>query len=253
MIRIALVVVPFFLSARHRRLAEETLASIRSSHEIDTIGIVNGLRSPEDLEWLRSTLNYVEINDINILSRAWNKGIRKGFERGARYVIVSNLDSIFHPLCIDNLAACAEKEANAIVWSASRWNTPATFPHVKLESTLRSDIDWSCYMVDQRLFEVVGEFDEGFRPAYLEDEDMCRRMVLKGVRGVRSRAAYFLHQEAGTIRGLFECPQADIASSAAVLKHLRACITANDERYLRKWGGRYGTEKFTVPFDGKPE
>lgn len=251
MSKIAIVAVPFILSDRHRRLADEMVRSISSSHEVTTIAVVNHVRSDADLSHVRERFLVTEVNDQNILSRAWNKGIRLALHRGARYVIVANLDLIFHPLCIDNLVVCAERNSDALVWSPSRWSDSSSFARARLSPREVPGADWSCFMVDHRLFERVGEFDEGFVPAYLEDEDMNRRLHLAGARAVTSRAALMLHQEAGTIRGLIDVPLSDMGQAVAFLKDLRRKITANDERYVAKWGGRHGNEKFTAPFDGK--
>jgi GT2 family glycosyltransferase len=202
---------------------------------------------------VKQHFDITEVNDRNILARAWNKGIRRAFAEGARYVVVANLDLIFHPLCLDNLVVCAEENPSALLWCVSRWSDPTTFSRARLEPRVVEEYDWSCFMVDRRLFEVAGEFDERFEPAYLEDEDMVRRMSLVGAKAVSCRAALMLHQEAGTIRGIMDTPLEEIAPAVAFLKDLRKRITANDERYLAKWGGRYGTERFTVPFDGKGE
>lgn len=251
MAKIAIVAVPFILSDRHMRLADEMVRSITSRHEITTIAVVNHVRSDAELSIVKNWFSVVELNDQNILSRAWNKGIRIALQSGARYIIVANLDLIFHPLCIDNLVVCAEKNPDAFVWSPSRWTDSASFERAKISPREVPGADWSCFMIDRRLPDVVGEFDEGYIPAYLEDEDMTYRLRLVGIRTVTSRAALILHQEAGTIRGLLEVPLTETERAVAFLKELRQKITANDERYIAKWGGRHGTEKFTVPFDGK--
>lgn len=249
--KIAIVAVPFILADRHIRLADQMVRSIVSNHEITRIAIVNNARSDGDLTFMRERFQLVEINDRNVLARAWNKGIRIALDGGARYVIVANLDLVFHPCCIDNLVICAEEFPDAVVWSASRWTDASSFERARLEPCVIQGADWSCFMVDRRLVERVGEFDEGFVPAYLEDEDMVRRIHLAKAETVVSRAALMLHQEAGTIRGLLDVSALEAPSAAAFLKDLRRQITANDDRYLAKWGGRFGTERFTVPFDGK--
>ncbi|MFM1847762.1 MAG: hypothetical protein RL417_1236 [Pseudomonadota bacterium] len=249
--KVALLVTPFFLSDRHVRIATETIASIKCSHDLLTIAVVNAARSEKDLAIVRSHFKIIEMNDRNVLARAWNRGIRRALSEGARYVIVSNLDLVFHPYCLDNLVACAVENPEPLVWCASRWNDRSTFPRAKLERRVVPGADWSCFMVDHRLFEQVGEFDERFEPAYLEDEDMSRRVSLAQGSMVTSRAALMLHQEAGTIKGFLETPLESVGPAVDFLKDLRKKITANDERYIAKWGGRFGTERFTVPYDGK--
>lgn len=253
MTRLALVTVPFFLAERHLRLAGEMWASVQTRYPLDAIAIVNAVRSESDVSWLRDRYAFVEPNDKNNLSRAWNRGIRLGFERGADYVVVANSDLVFHPLCLDNLVACAQNEPDAIIWSTARWHDPITFGRARLEPRSVFDFDWSCFMVDRRLFEEIGEFDEGFSPAYFEDQDMTRRICLAGRRSARCRAALILHREAGTIRGLLDCADADIPAAVEFLRRMRGFLDTNEARYARKWGGGQGKEGFTVPFNGVPE
>jgi len=251
--RLALVAVPFFLAERHVRLAGDMLASVKTSYPIDTIAIINSVRSDADVAWLQERFAHVEPNDYNNLSRAWNKGIRRAFERGADYVIVANMDIQFHPLCIDNLVACAQSESDALIWSTARWHDPATFGRARLEPRAVSGFDWSCFMVDRRLLAEIGDFDEGFKPAYFEDQDMTRRICLAGRRSARCRAAIILHQEAGTIRGLLDCADDEVPGAVEFLRRMRVFLDTNEARYARKWGGGRFQETFTVPFNGLPD
>jgi hypothetical protein len=226
------------------------MGSVRSSHSIDRIAIVNAVRSGSDREWLRQRFDAVDDNDINILAKAWNRGIRLAFNRGAEYVIVSNLDIQLHPLCIDNLIECAAQEPRALVWCPASWANPRTFMLSTLQPAVRPGMHWSCYMVDRRFFDTVGEFDEGFTPAYLEDADMTYRMHVAGAFGVTCLAALCLNYDRGTIKGIIDCDGADIPKMTRLLAELRARISANDARYLEKWGGSPGQERFSTPFEG---
>lgn len=247
--QVALVTVPFFLTEHHRALAQTMLDSVCSRHHIDRIAIVNAMRSVDDRNWLRQKYDVVESNDANILARAWNRGIRLALDRGADYVIVSNLDIQFHPLCIDNLVECALQEPQALVWCPASWSNPRTFRAARLLPAVQAGIHWGCFMVDRRFLEIVGEFDEAFVPAYLEDADMAYRLHLAGASGVMCLAALYLNYDRGTIKGIIDCDSSDIGMFKQFLSDLRVRITANDERYLEKWGGRPGQEKFAAPYN----
>ncbi len=252
MTHIAVVTVPFIKADLHRALAEQCLDSIQSQHTVERIAIVNSIRSDEDARWLGEHFDLVEHNDVNILARAWNRGIRIALDRGAELAIVANLDILFHPLCLDNLLECSRQEPEAVIWSPVPWRDRATFGHAQLLPESVPGITWSCFAVNRKLFETVGMFDEGYTPAYLEDSDMAYRMKLVGARGISCRAALFFDHERGTIKGLFDCAPQDVQRSAKMLADLRANITANDERYIKKWGGLGGSECFTIPYDGPP-
>lgn len=253
MARIAFLAVPFIKAEMHRELAERCVASIGSSHEVDTIAIVNAVRSENDYQWLTRQFNLVERNDANILARAWNRGIKLALARGAELVIVSNLDLMFHPACFDNLYECSRQNPDELIWSPLPWRDYATLAAAELRASHQPGITWSCFAVNQRLFEQLGEFDERYIPAYREDSDMEYRMKLRGLAGLTSHAALFFDSERGTIKGLFNCDSAEVPAAAAVLTDLRASITRNDQRYARKWGGGGGAERFTIPFDGGDE
>jgi hypothetical protein len=253
MTRIGLVTVPYFVSDYHRTLADATLSSVCSSHSIDRIAIVNRTRNDGDESWLKENFDYFEHNDTNILARAWNIGIKRALDRGASHVIVANLDIIFHPWCIDNLFECAQQNPHELVWSTLMWHELETLSQARITATCRPGINWSCFMVDKRLFETVGDFDEKFVPAYREDYDMLQRLRLVGHSGTVCHAAVVATSERGTIKGILACDSKDIPQCSNLLHELRHCITRNDERYMRKWGVEQGVERFTVPFNGSPD
>ncbi len=248
MVRIAILTVPFFLTDRHRHFADGMVSSIRSRHQIDRLAIINTVRSVDDREWLKKRFDMVEDNDTNILARAWNRGIREGFRRGADYVLVTNLDIEFHPLCIDNLVECATQERDALVWCSAPWTNPLSFRAARLRPSVEQALFWSCFMVDKRLLDVAGEFDEMFVPAYREDSDMAYRLAALGASCVTCHAALHLNFDRGTIKGLIDCESSDVPRFVQMLTALRSQITRNDERYVRKWGGDPGEERFVVPY-----
>jgi hypothetical protein len=252
MTRIALVAVPFIKADLHLRLAAGCLDSARSAHQLDRIAIVNGVRSASDEDSIRGRFDVTERNDVNILARAWNRGIKIALSRGAELVLVSNLDLIFHPWCIDNLLECARETPDALIWSPRPWRDRSTLEQAELQPSHQPGIAWSCFAVNRRLFEIVGEFDEQYVPAYREDSDMTYRMKLRGLGGVTSNAALYCDTERGTIKGLYNCAPAELAESAAMLASLRVSITQNDQRYLLKWGGDSGAERFATPYNEAP-
>lgn len=252
MIRPALLVVPWIASAAHRRWSEDALASVRCSTPLDRLAVVNALRpGTDDESWLRERFDLVEHNDRNVLARAWNRGIRRALERGASHVIVMNLDLILHPRCLDNLLASAIERPDLLVWGATEWRSPLTFPLAELKPAWEGTPHWSCFMVARRLLETVGEFDEQFVPAYYEDKDMLRRIFLAGGAVGNRTDALFLHQERGSIMGLLDAPAAEVEARVALMRTFRAQIADNEVRYIRKWGGPPGEESFSAPYAGR--
>lgn len=254
--KIALLAVPFILSGYHLRNAQQTLATVRSSqHEILRLAVVNAIRGGQgDEAWLKQSFDLVEFNDHNNLARAWNRGIRKALELGAHYVLVANLDMRFHPECIDRLVACAIENPKELLWSAGRWHNYGTLAMAELAPRRRPGTVWSCFMTDGRLFDLVGEFDEVFTPAYHEDSDMIRRMDLKGLpRGVIAEDALVYHGELATMKGCLEIENASIRERLQFMVAIRQVVNKNNQLYIRKWGGLPGKERYTVPYNGAAE
>ena len=249
--KIGIVTVPYFLSACHRAWAEAAHKSMLTSHEVIPIAVVNGIRAQsDDAEWLRQSCQVVLQNDKNILARAWNCGIREALRLGARYVIVANTDIVFHPCCIDNLVTFADQHPELLLWSANPWRQQRTLHLAKLVPEMGENFFWSCFMVDGRLFNKVGHFDEHFRPAYLEDADMRYRIKLSGENIGSTKAAVFFHRDCGTIKGILDGELDDVRLKIERLTELRKEITANDRYFEQKWGGLPGQEKFRAAFDG---
>lgn len=246
---IAIVTVPFFLTDQHLRWAQAAMSSIIFEGQVTRIGIANRLRnSKEEHSWFNSAYDIFELNDRNNLSRAWNRGIKYGLRAGADYIVVMNLDIILHPQCLNNLVAFAQGNSELVIWSAVMWHNRATLLEAQLSDRTRADIHWSCFMLNRRLPELVGDFDEGFDPAYFEDADMRRRIALKGLHGGSIESALFYHLENGTIKGCMDGSPEEVGAGLALMSDLKETMDRNEQRFIKKWGGLPYQEKFTEPF-----
>ena len=250
MARIAVVAVPFIRSADAHLFMEGTMQSLarcRTSHTLDRIAIINDAGSdPRTRRWIETHFEYVEDNDSNILARAWNKGIRLGFARGADYCLVINLDLLFHPDYLDNLVAFAEREPDALIWSGREWEEEATLNRADLTGPAISGGDFSAFLVDRRLFDLVGCFDESFAPAYFEDEDMRRRVNLHGFQLRGTPAARLYHFGSVTITSALA--SAIATGEIAQVRSFEVARRSAERHYIRKWGGLPGQETCAQPF-----
>ncbi len=112
-------------------------------------------------------------------------------------------------------------------------------------------LGWSCFRHDYQAWDVLGDYDEMFYPAYWEDTDMDWRRVNSSVPR---------HDYEGKTDPIEHSGSSTIAAMSAAEKdqfhHRNSILT---EYYLAKWGGfpkghagiGYG-EHFTKPFNGKP-
>lgn len=245
--KLALVSVPFLLTDLHASWMQKTIESATAQESFDKIAVINRCR-PEDRAQIDSLFSLVEVNDQNILARAWNRGIRLAFERGATHVLVTNLDVIFHPKCLDNLLNFAITHSEAIAWSPVIWKKLASLRAAVLEERSEVRMDYSCFLIDRRFVETLGEFDEQFVPAYYEDADMLYRIKLAGQMTLSTFNALYFHLERGTLKGMLtEGASAGVAPNE-VISELDRFMSVNVDRYIQKWGGRPGDEKFTTPY-----
>lgn len=97
---------------------------------------------------------------------------------------------------------------------------------------------FSGFMINRACWDRVGEFDEGFDPAYFEDNDYHHRINLAGMKAIVYPPAMFYHFGSKTqTEGLPPDPG----------RHRR--FEANRAYFVEKWGGQPGMETYKRPFD----
>lgn len=204
-----------------------------------------------------------------------NFGVNDAWERGYDYTLVCNNDILLHPEAIWRLAERFEDNSKKIlkrpeisaktleeeVLSQPQENEylelgMATCMDVRAETTpaLLASMNikekeacgeaphpnFSAFMVSKELWDVVGEFDEVFFPAYFEDNDYHYRMKLADYAAVVLPPALFLHFGSGTQNEANE-DKTPIVPGPAFEK--------NRLSYARKWGGVPGSEIYTHPYN----
>jgi len=186
-------------------------------------------------------------NEENLgCSRTWNFGIRRSIKNGSDLVFIINNDILLHQNCIAHLYNRLKDSADNVVM--------ATAMDIRGECIIPEDVlskrdldkeglgesdspNFAAFMLNKKLIENVGEFDEGFFPAYFEDNDMHYRIKLAGVRAICKPMALFYHFVSRT---QLQVPGGLIDSNQ---------FSANRDYYVSKWGGVPGSERFTTPFN----
>ena len=92
-------------------------------------------------------------------------------------------------------------------------------------------------MPAQRAIDEIGWWDAEFFPAYFEDNDYAYRMQLKGYRHVDVPCDGYIHHTSSTKRAY--------TGNEEEWGHQR--FRANRQRYIDKWGGPPGEEKWKEP------
>lgn len=166
-------------------------------------------------------------NNIGV-SKGWNAGLLRALNHGADITIISNDDVSLHPGTIRKLSQ-----------NIDRFDI--------ISGTNRRDIaevdgfdehpDFSLFAVKTRSFvNKFGFFDENFSPAYFEDNDMARRVLVSGGSYGRMLNAGMYH--VGSVTQNMDGP---VVTSSM--------FETNRDYYIRKWGGQPMEEKFTYPFN----
>ena len=103
----------------------------------------------------------------------------------------------------------------------------------------RGGPDFSCFLITKACHDAE-PFDERFIPAYCEDNDYHRRLMLSG-NGARifSVNLPYLHYGAATVNA-----DPDPAKLAAWAKRIETARA----HYRAKWGGEVNHERYLVPF-----
>lgn len=217
----------------HIDFIEETLDSIKSKHDIEVVLIENYV-APQLISKVKAFGYKILPNPLgNNVSSAWNEGIKYGFNHGADYVLIPNLDIIFREDTIDIMVEYAEKNKINGVVTAGEWTEVETIHTLKIEDNegrlkvigkeehhwdeVDSHPHFSCFMVNKkglknlRIYEeglaepLPGLFDVNYDKAYFEDQDFHQRILLAesngiDITGVRINRAIFFHYGSRTIK-----------------------------------------------------
>lgn len=89
------------------------------------------------------------------------------------------------------------------------------------------------------VFDKIGYIDVNFYPAYYEDNDYCRRAINANIKSCTSLNSRYFHFWSRTIK------QETGGSNHHYFRNNRLY-------YILKWGGDFGSERWTVPFNGNP-
>lgn len=190
---------------------------------------------------------YIQPNWLNNrgVAGAWNDGIKEAFKDGCKYILVINDDIILSNWTIDNqileLENADDKGENLVLTTGWATTPPIhgepismmQYPRPSSEMAWVPGADFACFMMTEKCWEEVGEFDENFFPAYFEDNDYHRRILLKGLTAKTVPQAPYFHYGSSTQKTSDGVP-----SDKFLL---------NQQYYVKKWGGLPGAETFQSP------
>lgn len=228
MIKVGIGYAAYITNDLHFKYAQETLESIQSKkYKLQYYGVVNSKYITEECEQYLTSYGPILYNSENNVSMAWNRATKALLDRGCKYVIVPNLDIVFKSNMVDNLVDYAESHPEHMVWTALPWGELESLEQALEYDNAPETPHFSCFMVDERLAKVVGDFDTNFRPAYNEDLDMHWRIKLSGNTAVGYEGARFYHHGSRTIH-----------SDPLLLRANAVTHDANNRYFIEKWGDK---------------
>lgn len=178
------------------------------------------------------------------LSATWNRALDFVWEVGGTEALVVNNDVRLHRDTVSVLKF-ALADTHALFVSAVGVTVEQFDPTVSTDTLIpqqwqKGGPDFSCFLISQSC-HLAFRFDEQFIPAYCEDLDYHRRLLLAGHGAdIFSVNLPYLHYAAGTLKTV------DSAQKAAIERTIAA---GSRQHYLAKWGGPVNGETFFTPYD----
>lgn len=182
------------------------------------------------------------------LAGMWNRALQFAWESGQQEALVVNNDVLLAPATFETLrdvqrateayvvtgVECKDPAAWAVAQQADVWRAEAHLPMKRLEGP-----SLSCYLITREGHQAY-PFDEGYVPAYGEDIDWHRRIMLGG----DGAKAFGLNVP------FYHYGSATINRSAEIAATFARRIEQGSRTYHRlKWQGNCNEETLTVPFD----
>src|SRR5476649_648429 len=181
-----IIVIPVWNQLAYTKICLETLRKTLT-FDVEIIVVDNGsndgtgdfLAGNNDLKLITNQTNLG-------CSAAWNQGVKAADDAG--WVIILNNDVVLSPGWLEGLLACAEEWNLDIVSPAFREGhdeydfEPYAHDYVaRMSGVLRFGVAQGiCFMINRRVFEKIGFFDENFRIGQFEDADFFRRAIIAG-------------------------------------------------------------------------
>lgn len=185
------------------------------------------------------------------LAATWNRALDFVWQTGGDKALVVNNDVRLHPRTFEGLMGCLNISENLFVSAVGvtpeQFDGAADHPlywydYAKYEVVAKGGPDFSCFLIS-RACHTKYRFDEHFTPAYCEDLDYHRRLMLGGDgQKIFSVNLPFLHFAAGTLKTI------DVQKRQGIERRIASGSRAY---YEKKWGGPVNAETFYQPF-GEP-
>lgn len=238
------------------RYTKPMIESVKSNLNWDILVIDNGSTDGTTQKALELNQSEKFLHKITIITNAvnkgcgggWNQGLEYAREHGFTHVLLANNDIILSPFTIDKLVERIERGDKTLVSAvdvSGEVSVAEDILHEDHAVNHKEDSEaphpnFSCFMVKSDFVDEIGWVDEGFFPAYFEDNDIHYRCKLaKGDdSAIATTLSVFYHFGSRT--------QNESGDKAVVSGSL---FEQNRQYFITKWGGNPTQETFTHPFN----
>lgn len=229
--RIAITAPVFLTNQEHHKYLDLTTESFFSkNHDIVFIPVENFVQPAlfplmYKFKSQPESTHIVKPEGEQSVAKAWNLGIEEAGKLGCDYVVVINTDIVFKSNAIDRLVDFAENHQEAVMWTASEYADLAFIEEAPEDENFSEHPHFSCFMVKPSILDIVGRFDENFKPAYCEDGDYHARIALNNLKAYIYGGARFYHFGSRTIK-----------SDQELWNKNGQSFPKNQTYFLEKWG-----------------
>jgi GT2 family glycosyltransferase len=202
-------------------LVQTVEAVLAQDVETDIVLIQNGIAVDDACKELESKNENVRVINpyFNMgCSASWNFACRWAWGRGHDKIMLFNDDFVMQQTdALSKIDQAIAEEPNA---------------HYHFQG-------FTSVCIRRELWNKVGEFDEGFWPAYFEDNDYYQRSIKVGI-DWKIVEIEKLHYNSLSLR---RSPMLSMLNSRT--------FNMNSNRYVAKWGGPPHSETFDEPWNGQ--
>jgi O-antigen biosynthesis protein len=226
--------LPILVPLRNNlHLTRRCLASIRKQDiEVQPWLLDNG-SSDGTSAWasIQRDILYTYYDPQLSVAAIWNVGLSMVFDKlHCEAAICLNNDTELLP-CTARLLV---EDGGGFVTGVSVDQWPTIINIEQLDPSLRRPHpDMSCFLIRKWVWEKVGEFDERFEIAFVEDLDMDMRMYKAGIRAYCLDLP-FLHHRSSTLKN----------AEPAEARRIQIQADKNREYFKKKWGMVPGSPEF---------
>lgn len=179
------------------------------------------------------------------LSATWNRALDFVWQAGGTEALVVNNDVRIHAKTVETLSRILTRDhalfVTAVGVTKEQFEETNFFAVESAPFDHRGGPDFSCYLISKECHAKF-RFDENFIPAFCEDLDYHRRLMLAGEgQRIFSVNLPYLHLASQTLKQVE--PQQRMKIEQQIGQGSRAY-------YQKKWGGPVNAERFWVPFGG---